>query len=85
MALKVSDEFTVPLCVGQHDALHRTGDERAWWAARAVDPLAVALQLLTAPDKSAEFPATVANVSDPEGRNDTETTKPDQAPRQVPG
>ena len=35
MAMKVSDEFTVPLCVGHHDALHRVGDERAWWAARA--------------------------------------------------
>ncbi len=32
MGLKVSDEFTVPLCNGHHDELHRTGDERAWWA-----------------------------------------------------
>jgi DNA recombination protein Rad52 len=63
MALKVSDEYTVPLCVGHHDAVHRTGDERAWWSARQIDPLAVALQLWTAPDKSAEFPAAVANVS----------------------
>jgi hypothetical protein len=32
LGLKVSDEFTVPLCNGHHDSLHRTGDERAWWA-----------------------------------------------------
>jgi hypothetical protein len=56
MALKVSDEYTVPLCVGHHDAVHRTGDERAWWAARHLDPLAIARQLWTANDKSAEFP-----------------------------
>jgi hypothetical protein len=29
MSLKVSDEFTVPLCVIHHDQLHRSGDERA--------------------------------------------------------
>lgn len=56
MAMKVSDEFTVPLCVGHHDAVHRVGDERAWWAARRIDPLAVALRLWTTNDKSSEFP-----------------------------
>jgi DNA recombination protein Rad52 len=30
MSLKVSDEYTVPLCNTCHDSLHRTGDERAW-------------------------------------------------------
>ena len=57
MAMKVSDEYTVPLCVGHHDAVHRTGDEPAWWATRKLDPLAIALQLWTATDKSAESPA----------------------------
>jgi hypothetical protein len=28
---KVSDEFTVPLCRGQHREVHRCGDESAWW------------------------------------------------------
>ena len=54
MAMKVSDEYTVPLCVGHHDSVHRTGDERAWWAARNIDPLDVALRLWLAEDKSAE-------------------------------
>jgi hypothetical protein len=31
IGLKVSDEFTVPLCRGHHHQLHRTGNEVAWW------------------------------------------------------
>ena len=45
LAQKVSDEFTVPLCALHHDALHRSGNERAWWAERGIDPLAVASEL----------------------------------------
>jgi DNA recombination protein Rad52 len=49
MSLKVSDEFTVPLCNTHHDALHRTGDERAWWARQGVvDPLKFAARLWAA-------------------------------------
>ena len=54
MALKVSDEYTVPLCNGHHDSVHRTGDERAWWTARKIDPLAIARQLWTEENKSSE-------------------------------
>ena len=39
MGLKVSDEFTVPLCRVHHRDLHRTGDEIGWWQKRAIDPL----------------------------------------------
>lgn len=42
---KVSDEYTVPLCAVHHDHLHRAGDEAAWWAAQALDPLAIAARL----------------------------------------
>jgi DNA recombination protein Rad52 len=49
MGLKVSDEFTVPLCALHHDALHRTGDERAWWARHGIpDPLQIAAKLWAA-------------------------------------
>ena len=49
MALKVSDEYTVPLCSGHHDSLHRTGDERAWWARNGIlDPLKIAGRLWAA-------------------------------------
>lgn len=53
MAMKVSDEFTVPLCNIHHDALHRAGDERAWWARHGIlDPLQFARRLWTAPNKA---------------------------------
>jgi hypothetical protein len=40
MGLKVSDEFTVPLCRVHHRDVHSFGDEVAWWERRAIDPLA---------------------------------------------
>jgi DNA recombination protein Rad52 len=45
LGMKVSDEFTVPLCSVHHDALHRASDERRWWARQAIDPLKTAGQL----------------------------------------
>jgi hypothetical protein len=45
MGLKVSDEFTVPLCRAHHQDNHRFGDEVAWWEKRAVDPVATARML----------------------------------------
>ena len=45
LGMKVSDEFVVPLCSVHHDALHRVGDERKWWAGHAIDPLAKAAEL----------------------------------------
>jgi len=42
---RVSDEFTVPLCRLHHRALHRRGDEPAWWAEQQVAPLPVAQKL----------------------------------------
>jgi len=46
MAMKVSDEFTVPVCNTHHDQLHRVSDERASWARHGfVDPLKYAARL----------------------------------------
>ena len=42
---KVSDEFTVPLCRVHHDALHKRGDEAAWWKSVNIDPVPIALAL----------------------------------------
>jgi hypothetical protein len=42
IGLKVSDEFTVPLCRGHHRQLHQTGDERAWWVSHRVNALEIA-------------------------------------------
>jgi hypothetical protein len=48
LALKVSDEFTVPLCAIHHTENHATGDERRWWHERKVDPLVIAQELWNA-------------------------------------
>jgi hypothetical protein len=45
VALKVSDEFTVPLCAIHHTENHATGDERGWWRDRKIDPLPIAEEL----------------------------------------
>jgi hypothetical protein len=45
MGLKVSDEFTVPLCRIHHRDVHRFGDELAWWERRAIDPIATSRML----------------------------------------
>ena len=44
LGLKVSDEFTVPLCRSHHRALHQSSDEVAWWQRLKIDPLSSALQ-----------------------------------------
>ena len=38
LGIKVSDEFTVPLCAIHHSENHATGDERRWWGERKIDP-----------------------------------------------
>jgi len=45
LGLKVSDEFTVPLCVIHHQQNHATGNERLWWQEYKIDPLPVAMRL----------------------------------------
>lgn len=45
MGLKVSDEFTVPLCRLHHRELHQAGNEKNWWEKRSIRPLEVAERL----------------------------------------
>jgi Rad52/22 family double-strand break repair protein len=42
LGVKVSDEFTVPLCRGHHRQLHQSGDEVAWWEGFKIEALQVA-------------------------------------------
>jgi len=42
IGLKVSDEFTVPLCRGHHRQLHQAGNEVTWWENLQIDALAIA-------------------------------------------
>jgi hypothetical protein len=45
IGLKVSDEFTVPLCRGHHRQVHQSGDEKAWWESFRIDALEAARSL----------------------------------------
>lgn len=45
LALKVSDEFTVPLCRVHHRELHRSTKEVEWWVRIGIEPLATAREL----------------------------------------
>ncbi|MGY8685012.1 ERF family protein [Bradyrhizobium sp. UFLA05-153] len=45
LGLKVSDEFTVPLCRAHHRELHRASNEVEWWLRLAIEPLEVARRL----------------------------------------
>jgi hypothetical protein len=42
IGLKVSDEFTVPLCRGHHRQLHQAGNEVAWWEDLQLNVLEIA-------------------------------------------
>ena len=42
IGLKVSDEFTVPLCRGHHRQLHQAGNEVVWWENLKIKPLEIA-------------------------------------------
>jgi DNA recombination protein Rad52 len=76
LSLKVSDEFTVPLCAIHHHHVHTTGKEKEWWQERKIDPLKVAGGLWQKsrkrhPDplqadtfKSLEFKATASSAND---------------------
>jgi hypothetical protein len=41
LGLKVSDEFTVPLCRGHHRQLHQAGNEVAWWKNLQINALEI--------------------------------------------
>jgi Rad52/22 family double-strand break repair protein len=42
LGMKVSDEFTVPLCRGHHRQLHQAGNEAAWWDNLKINALEIA-------------------------------------------
>lgn len=45
MSIKSSDRFCVPLCRKCHDEVEVSGDERAWWSKKGIDPLVAAEDL----------------------------------------
>lgn len=60
LSRKVSDEFTVPLCRLHHEALHRYGNEKAWWANVQISPLPVARELWAASTATTASPEVAA-------------------------
>jgi hypothetical protein len=69
---KASDEFAVPLCRVHHRAVHRAGDERAWWKQAGIDPIKVARKLWSRtranegridPHRTVHVPDSTANLS----------------------
>ncbi len=45
IGMKVSDEFTVPLCRSHHRNLHQSSNEPRWWENFRIEPLPVARKL----------------------------------------
>ncbi len=45
LGMKVSDEFSVPLCRTHHRNLHQTGNEMGWWEKTRIEPLPIARKL----------------------------------------
>jgi hypothetical protein len=95
LGLKVSDEFTVPLCRAHHRELHRAGKEVDWWMRIGIEPIDFArnLWLETHPlaisashpdgDGAAAETKLATNGNEPTAipnRRPTETTKRTQLP-----
>ncbi len=76
LGLKVSDEFTVPLCSIHHDEIHRTLREKQWWQERKIDPLAVAGVLWRESCKRLSPSATDPTASDLDTLNESKTGDP---------
>src|ERR1035437_415703 len=66
LGMKVSDEFTVPLCRGHHRQLHQAGNEVAWWQDLKINALEVAKGLWeqTHPKSAAANTAMLARPND---------------------
>ena len=98
LGLKVSDEFTVPLCRGHHRELHRAGNEASWWTTTGVDAIGIARKLWTethpvrtslgATDADAANPGaavtTAKTISKRVRQNPAATTKDETKPIQIP-
>ena len=81
IALKVSDEFTVPLCAIHHHRIHTTGKEREWWQERNIDPLKVAMSLW---QRSRDRYSAIAEPASPETGFSPERSEANDKPDEVP-
>ena len=70
IGLKVSDEFTVPLCATHHSENHRTGSETKWWEAYKIEPLSIAHQLWAKSQQRQVAPTVAADTNAQDLRSD---------------
>jgi hypothetical protein len=65
LGMKVSDEFTVPLCRGHHRQLHQAGNEAAWWKDSDINALDIAKGLWeqTHPKSAATIEIKQSNIT----------------------
>ena len=78
LSLKVSDEFTVPLCAIHHHNIHTTGKEREWWQERNIDPLEVANALWQQSRERDQAKPEPANAKVPDEIDSAETSEVQQ-------
>ena len=61
--MKVSDEFTVPLCRIHHRQLHDAGNEVTWWEKAGITPLEVAKELWEESRRPPQSPSSEASAN----------------------
>ena len=92
LGVKVSDEFTVPLCRGHHRQLHQAGNEITWWNTLKIDALPVARQLWeqTHPNESqtedakSQMPDRAKQRLNADGDREDRSPQTDKTPRTAP-
>jgi hypothetical protein len=81
IGMKVSDEFTVPLCRTHHRLLHQSGREAQWWEDLDIDAMEIAKglweqsRLRTSPSLSADDQASSEQASGPESEDASKQTQ----------
>ncbi len=82
LGLKVSDEFTVPLCRGHHRQLHQAGNEVTWWDDLDINALEIAKGLWEQ-SRTKAF-STEVQASRQQALNDPPQTAPRQDASKLP-
>ena len=82
LSLKVSDEFTVPLCRAHHRELHRTGRESDWWAKAGLEPISLARKLWLETHPLAASADVLGDDSEKPGAANDEVTAMSRQPRE---
>lgn len=82
LGLKVSDEFTVPLCRDHHRQLHQVGNEVAWWHDLSIKPLVIAKRLWD--ESRMKTHPTATHSSQQQGPTDSTEAPACEGPSQIP-